>query len=159
METKEVSMTVPRRILVPIDLSSRSLLGLDYAAVLAGLAGAELVLYCNVNLPERAALEEFGRVEHLSIDRAGHAQLEHFASERAPGITATVAIGYNDSPGDGILDAARAHEADIIVVASHGRSGMSRWLLGSVAEKIARTSDVPVVIVPARIEAAHAEAE
>jgi nucleotide-binding universal stress UspA family protein len=35
-------------------------------------------------------------------------------------------------------------------MASHGRSGMSRWMLGSVAEKLARSADVPVTIVPVR---------
>ena len=143
-------MTVPKRILVPIDLSSRSLLGLDYAAMLAEIASAELILYCNVNLPERAALEEYGRVEHLAVDQAGQLQLEHFAAQRAPGIASTVVIGYDDSPAHGILEAAATHEADLIVVASHGRSGMTRWLLGSIAEKIARTADVPVVVVPTR---------
>ena len=143
-------MTVPKTILVPIDLSSRSLLGLDYAAMLAEIASAELILYCNVNLPERAALEEYGRVEHLAVDQAGQLQLEHFAAQRAPGIASTVVIGYDDSPAHGILEAAATHEADLIVVASHGRSGMTRWLLGSIAEKIARTADVPVVVVPTR---------
>ena len=59
-------------------------------------------------------------------------------------------------PADGILHACEQVDADMIVIASHGRAGMTRWLLGSVAEKIARGSDVPVVIVPAR-EASSAQ--
>lgn len=140
----------PRRILVPIDLSIRSLLGLEYAAMLAASVGADLVLFCNVNLPERAALEELAGVEHLDLNEAGQRQLAHFAELRAPGIAATVAIGHDASPAHGILNAAHEHAADLIVVASHGRSGMTRWLLGSVAEKIVRTAQVPVVIVPTR---------
>lgn len=143
-------VAVPGTVLVPTDLSSRSLDGLDYAAMLARRVGADLVLYCNVNLPERAALSEFARVEHLALDEAGHAQLDRFAVLRAPGIPTTTEVGYETSPAQGILNAAQQHEADLIVVASHGRTGMTRWLLGSVAEKIARTSDVPVVIVPTR---------
>jgi nucleotide-binding universal stress UspA family protein len=150
IDLKEFTMNTPRMILVPIDLSERSLQGLDYAAMLATATGAGLVLYCNINLPERAALEEFGAAEHLIVDDAGLIQLRQFAKERAPGIEASFVVGYNESPAHGILDAAETHDVDLIVVASHGRAGMTRWLLGSVAEKIARTADVPVVIVPTR---------
>jgi len=143
-------MAVPTRILVPIDLSARSLLGLDYAATLAKVADAELLLFCNINLPERVALEEFGKTEDTDIEQAARQQLEHSAADRAPGTSVTVLIGFDDSPAHGILTSATEHEVDLIVVASHGRSGMTRWLLGSVAEKIARSADVPVVIVPAR---------
>ena len=140
----------PKKILVPTDLSARSLVGLDYAAMLANMTGAELVLYCNVNLAERAALAEFARVEHLAVDGAGQRQLQCFADNRAPGITSSGVVGYDPSPARGVLDAAEAQNVDLIVVASHGRTGMTRWLLGSVAEKIARTAHVPVVIVPTR---------
>ena len=146
-------MNTPRTILVPIDLSERSLQGLDYAAMLATATGAGLVLYCNINVPERAVLEEFGAAEHLVVDDAGMIQLRQFAEQRAPGIEASFIVGYNESPAHGILDAATANDVDLIVVASHGRAGMTRWLLGSIAEKIARTADVPVVIVPTRAPA------
>ena len=146
-------MNTPRTILVPIDLSERSLRGLDYAAMLATATGAGLVLYCNINVPERAVLEEFGAAEHLVVDDAGMIQLRQFADERAPGIEAVCVVGYNESPAHGILDAASANYVDLIVVASHGRAGMTRWLLGSIAEKITRTADVPVVIVPTRAPA------
>lgn len=145
-------MNAPTNILVPIDLSSRSLLGLDYAVMLARATGASLVLYCNVNLPERSLLEEFGSVEHLSVDDAGLLQLRRHAEERAPDLAATFVVGYDESPAQGILNTADANGVDMIVIASHGRTGMTRWLLGSIAEKIARTTTVPVVIVPARME-------
>ena len=143
-------MNVPRTILVPIDLSARSLIGLDYAAALAGATGGRLVLFCNVNLPERAVLEEYAMAEDLSIEAAGEHQLRLHADDRAPGIDTQVVVGFDDSPAHGILQAAELYEADLIVVASHGRTGMSRLLLGSIAEAIARTASVPVLIVPAR---------
>ncbi len=143
-------MTAPQVIFVPVDLSERSLHGLDYATMLARAFDARLVLYCNVNVPERSVLEEFGLAEHLAVDEAGMIQLRQFAQQRAPGIEASVVVGYNESPAHGILDAAVASGADLIVVASHGRTGMTRWLLGSITEKITRTADVPVVVVPTR---------
>ncbi len=144
-------MLAPQTILVPIDLSSRSLVGLDYAAMLAAATGASLLLFCNVNVPERAVLEGYAAAEHLSVDEAGIAQLRHYADTRATGIEARAFVSYDDSPAHGILQAATMNEVDAIVIASHGRTGMTRWLLGSIAEKIARTAEVPVIIVPARV--------
>jgi nucleotide-binding universal stress UspA family protein len=56
------------------------------------------------------------------------------------------------SPVDALLAAARAKGADVIVVGTHGRRGLRRWLLGSVAETIMRRSDVPVVVVRSLVE-------
>lgn len=46
-----------------------------------------------------------------------------------------------------ILDYAAEHEVDLIVMGTHGRHGLDRWLLGSVAERVVRTSDIPVLTV------------
>jgi nucleotide-binding universal stress UspA family protein len=47
-----------------------------------------------------------------------------------------------------IVDRAGAEDVSMIVMTSHGRSGIGRWLLGSIADKVARSATVPVVIVP-----------
>lgn len=104
----------------------------------------------NLNLPERAALERFAKSEGTTIEEAAHVQLKHLASELAGNLDTTTIVTEKEYPADGILHARDQVDADMIVIASHGRAGMTRWLLGSVAEKIARGSDVPVVIVPAR---------
>jgi nucleotide-binding universal stress UspA family protein len=54
------------------------------------------------------------------------------------------------SAGDEIIDASKKVAADLIVMSTHGRSGLSRWLLGNVAEKVLRHSEVPVLLVNAR---------
>lgn len=51
-------------------------------------------------------------------------------------------------PADVILDYARQNGVDLIIMSTHGRSGISRWLFGSVAEKIIRHSQLPVLISP-----------
>ena len=140
----------PARILVPVDLSPRAEIAIAHAAMLAEACDAELLLVTNVNLPEQAALEEFARREGTSTDDAADAALRCIASRLAPGIPVSTLATFADYPADGILDAAERHAADMIVVASHGRGGVKRWLLGSVAEKLARGSHVPVVVVPAR---------
>ena len=52
-------------------------------------------------------------------------------------------------PADSIADYAEKHEFDLIVIATHGRSGISRWVYGSVADKILRSACVPVLMVRA----------
>lgn len=51
-----------------------------------------------------------------------------------------------------ILDYADTHDIDTIVVGTHGRSGLERWMLGSVAERLLRASDRPVLVVPPEAE-------
>ena len=143
-------MMEPKKILVPSDLSARSELGIAYAGMLAKHLGAELVIMVNVNLPERAVLEEVAASEHLSIEEAGEAALRSAARENAPSVPASFEVRFRDFPAEGILEVAASENVDMIVIPSHGRSGMTRWMLGSVAEKIARSADVPIVIVPAR---------
>lgn len=143
-------MDAPKTILVPTDLSNRSEVAVDYAAALAEKFEAQLVLFTNVNGPEEQELADFGRVEGLTIGDAAEAALKLSASKNAPGSDVARIVRFDERPADGILHAARESGADLVVMASHGRTGMSRWMLGSVAEKIVRSCEVPVLIVPVR---------
>jgi nucleotide-binding universal stress UspA family protein len=51
-------------------------------------------------------------------------------------------------PADAVLEAAREMDVDLLVLATHGRRGVTRALLGSVAEKIVRHADRPVLVLP-----------
>ena len=53
------------------------------------------------------------------------------------------------NPADSIADYATKNEIDLIIIATHGRSGISRWVWGSVADRILRSSCVPVLMVRA----------
>ncbi len=143
-------MDQPKKILAPVDLSKRSEIGVAYAAMMAETMGAELVIVANVSLPEREVLEEFEGGEDLTIEQAAEAAIHRIVVEHAPNSTISAVLRFENFPADAILDVATSHDVDLIVVASHGRSGMTRWMLGSVAEKIARNAEVPVLIVPAR---------
>ncbi|MCC6174958.1 MAG: universal stress protein [Chloroflexi bacterium] len=59
------------------------------------------------------------------------------------------------TPGEQILAAARDHKADVIVMATHGRTGPARWWLGSVADHVVRHADRPVLLVSVRAIVAH----
>ncbi len=52
-------------------------------------------------------------------------------------------------PADAILDYSQSNDIDLIIMSTHGRSGVSKWLIGSVAEKVLKSSSVPVLLVPA----------
>ncbi|MFH0847154.1 MAG: universal stress protein [Chloroflexota bacterium] len=64
------------------------------------------------------------------------------------GITVKTAI-VQGTPAEAILDYARENRVDLIIMATHGRSGTARWALGSVTDKIMRAGEVPVLVVTA----------
>lgn len=96
----------------------------------------------------------YGEVAHLGpealIERRREegrellAEAEARAAEHGRSVETVVAVGQ---PSDAIVDHATENEIDLIVVGSHGRTGFSRVLLGSVAERVARQAPVPVTIV------------
>jgi nucleotide-binding universal stress UspA family protein len=66
---------------------------------------------------------------------------------RAAGVKVTPTIIVDGAPADRIVRAARATHADLVVVGTHGRTGFSRWLLGSVASRVVATAPCPVLTV------------
>lgn len=71
----------------------------------------------------------------------------YMAALREKGIPTSYQLAIGVSPAAGILRTAREMETDAIVMSTHGRVGVSRWLFGSVADEVLRQADVPVVIV------------
>jgi nucleotide-binding universal stress UspA family protein len=67
------------------------------------------------------------------------------------GVDAVVRV-YPGAAETAIAQAARRENADTIVMSSHGRTGLGRWVFGSVAEDVLRTADVPVLLVPASVQ-------
>jgi nucleotide-binding universal stress UspA family protein len=75
------------------------------------------------------------------------------AAQAGPDVPVTVA-GTGGDPAEEILRYATRHPIDLIVVGTHGRTGVSRFLLGSVAERVMRGARCPVLVVPAPAEVA-----
>lgn len=123
---------------------------MGYAGMLAEATNASLVAMMNINLPEREVLEELATAEHLTLEEAAAEALRRIAALHAPDAETSCVVRTFSSAADAILEVVDTEDVDLIVLASHGRSGMTRWMLGSVAEKIARHAHVPLVIVPAR---------
>ncbi len=124
-----------RTILVPVDGSERCEIALDHAVALAGDESEVLVIeVVPVGIIEPAV---------QGPDAAGRSETEQHleaARERlhAAGVAAVSSEIVEGSPGPAIVEYAAAHRADVIVIASHGRGAITRALLGSVSEYVAR---------------------
>lgn len=147
-EAAEAPGRTVRRILVPIDFSAASETAVQYANEIAQTYGAELHLLHVVEEvvypapygvePARLPTQEIvSRVEKTLGDMAR----EGIGYEHVQ-ISATV--GYAPST---ILDYVEENDVDLIVIATHGRTGLDRMLLGSVAERVIRRSSAPVFVV------------
>jgi nucleotide-binding universal stress UspA family protein len=143
-----------QRILVPIDDSTTSLRGLDEALSLAKLTGATLRLVHVVDeLKYVTGFETFatysGDLVPLMAE-AGRQLLEQgrVRAQRA-GIVAESAL-FTSLAGrvsDIVVEQAKAWKAELIVIGTHGRHGVTRALLGSDAEQVLRIAPVPVLLV------------
>jgi nucleotide-binding universal stress UspA family protein len=88
-----------------------------------------------------------GKLDTVTREDA-EANLNKVAGDLAnQGIRADIALAEG-KPAEAILEYVSTHTIDLILMASHGRSGLSRWAFGSVAEKVLRQSPVPVLIGP-----------
>ena len=148
----EVSVTAITRVLVATDLSPASNAAVAYGFDLAARLGASVHL---LHVIEEWALtatylhaldiELPGLRERVIDDAAG--TLRTLAASMAGGRTATTTDVREGRPADVIVDVARNGKADLIVVGTHGRSGVAHAVLGSVAERVVRTAPCPVLTV------------
>lgn len=139
-----------RRILVPLDLSGHSREALHYALPLAEKFSAGIVLLHTV--PPRLTDPGLAliAVEKSSVKRHAKQQLDEVAGSIAPAavdVRAMVAVGH---AAEAIVTTADRVGADLIVLTSHGRSGVKRFLMGSTAELVVRHARVPVLVVRRR---------
>jgi nucleotide-binding universal stress UspA family protein len=134
-------------ILVATDFSPHARHAADVAVAFAEKLGAEVMLVHALSLPALAYAAGLSwPVAELEQD-AGKA-LDEAASVlkgRCPKVNVSLRFG---PPAEEILAAAREHDSGLVVMGTHGRQGLSRLLLGSVAERVVRASPVPVLTVP-----------
>ncbi|MFC7154361.1 universal stress protein [Halomarina halobia] len=134
------------RILFPTDGSEGADDALDYALSLAELSDATVhVLY--VADTNRDSLTVLGGEVVDALEEEGERVVgETVETVRARGVSAVGEVVQGE-PHPSILDYADDEGVDLIVMATHGRRGLDRYLLGSVTEKVVRTASVPVLTV------------
>jgi len=148
-----------QKILVPLDGSKLAECALPYVEELAKGCGTEEVILVSVTervqgyrvfddstqmRGQRLIREAVGKKQEQAqkyLDRIAKAM-------KAKGISVDTEVLLGD-PAEEIISYAKHPGCDIIVISSHGRSGISRWAFGSVADKIFRASTVPILMVRA----------
>lgn len=144
-----------KRILVATDGSALSQKAVAAAIALAADHDADLVALNVVpRYPQsyfegsvRFSAEEIGRVEKQWADNA-QAMLEKVSAlAKKSGVRARTITVNSDLVGESILTAARKHKNDLIVMASHGRKGIKRILLGSETQHVLAHSTLPVLVL------------
>ena len=143
-------MPTVKTILCAVDFSEGSPRVAEYAAALAKAAGAEIIClyvapslaeYVGFNVPQ-AALDSFvGDVVTSAGETMDAFVAEHFQGLPVKGL---VLAGY---PAEEILAAAEEQQADLIVMGTHGRTGIDRIIFGSVAEKVVKSATCPVLTI------------
>jgi nucleotide-binding universal stress UspA family protein len=133
-----------KTILAPTDISDLSAAGVRYACRLAGETAAELILFNVVVVDESNAIDKRELAEHK-------VRLNEFVADKLADAAKGVKmrqIVVGGQPFGAIVDCVETERIDLIVMSSHGRSGLSRMLIGSVTDKVIRRSPCPILVVP-----------
>ena len=144
-----------QRILVATDGSDLSSTAVASAIELAAAIGAEMVaLYVVPRYPVSyfeggitISVEDIARTEKQWSDK-GQAVVDAVQEQaRAQGVTAKAVVAQSDLVAESIMSAATKHGCDLVVMASHGRKGIKRILLGSETQHVLTHSTVPVLVL------------
>ena len=144
-----------QRILVPTDGSKLSAKAARAAMALAELSGAQIMVLRvvprypvsyfegGVSLP----LTDIQRIEHEWATQAETALKTLQSQAETRGLKAKALVMRSDLVAESIIAAAKKHKCDLIVMASHGRKGIKRLLLGSETTNVLTHSQVPVMVL------------
>lgn len=137
-------------ILVPIDFSARSKKALAYALPFAKQFGAKLIL---LHVVEPVVTPDFATsfplaIESDKVEAASKGRLERIVKQQAidPKLVEKTLVRQG-SPFREIVDAARTLKSDLIIISTHGYTGLKHALLGSTAERVVRHAPCPVLVV------------
>jgi nucleotide-binding universal stress UspA family protein len=142
-----------KRILVPVDFSEDSLKALAYARDLVKPFGAEVVVVHVVEpIYYAAPADMYMTSPNLATlldeqQKLARQQLARIARDLEKTGLRVRAVLKTGSPAQVIIDTAKSAAVDLIVMATHGRTGLSHLFMGSVAEKVVRTAACPVLTV------------
>jgi nucleotide-binding universal stress UspA family protein len=141
-----------RQILVPLDFSECSRKALRYAVALAREHEAAITLMHAV--PTDYALGEYGGINYATLEKeltaSADRQLAALLVDEVRGAVATDTLVRTGAAAATIAAVAKQLPADMIVIATHGRTGLKHFLLGSVVEHVVRSAPCPVLVVRER---------
>ena len=140
-----------KKILVPLDGSELARKALDHAEKLANTFGAEIILFQVVPfLPIYGSPE---LVTPLIVDEKQKESAEKYLTNLAEelkkrGLKVTAMVRTGQQVAVEIIDFAKETGVDLVVMCTHGRSGITRWVLGSVAHKVLTRTETPILLLP-----------
>ncbi len=138
------------RIIVPLDGSHLAETALPYAEELAGRMASEIVLFTVFESAERGEYQQHQVYVKKVIEDTEHRAGKYLKKPamKPVKVGAATRVGY---PADGIVSYARKGSFKLIIMATHGRSGIGRWALGSVADKVVRATTLqPLMLIRAK---------
>ncbi|HEY2415518.1 MAG TPA: universal stress protein [Pirellulaceae bacterium] len=134
-----------RSVLVPIDFSSESLAAIDVGRQLVDQPEHLHVIHVLIDIAPLEAGEVWGVVDpQARTEQVEMALREKLAGPQYAGIHTAVLMG---EPAHGIANYAQEKNIELIVIPSHGRTGITRLLIGSVAERVVRLAHCPVLVL------------
>lgn len=134
-----------QRVVVPIDFSEESFRALDVALQLVEMPNQVSIVHVLQDLAPLEAGEVWGVIDPTSrIENARNALRQKLADDKYSSVTLEVILG---DPAHGIAEFAEQNKAQLIVIPSHGRRGITRLLMGSTAERVVRLAHCPVLVL------------
>ncbi|BDU24730.1 MULTISPECIES: universal stress protein [unclassified Flavobacterium] len=143
-----------KRILVPTDFSEHAEDALKVAAQIAKRNNSEIIILHMLELPHQANDAILGGISipesMLFMKKANEMLDEVSARPYLDGLEVTEIVKM-DKPIHGIIQISKDHDVDLIVMGSHGSSGVEELLIGSNTEKVVRNSEIPVLVIKENI--------
>ncbi len=134
-----------QKVVVPVDFSDESFTAIAAAIEFVDDPGNVLVVHVLQDLSPMEPGELWGTLDKASrIKNATQTLRERLGQEGHPDVTVDVVIG---DPGHEITNLSERENAELIVLTSHGRTGIKRLLIGSVAERVTRLAHCPVLVL------------
>lgn len=138
-----------QRILVPVDFSANSRKAVDYATAFAKQFGASLTFLHVIQV--NYAYGEFGAIDFSSLEREMRSGAEKelaglLGAATAAGLQAHTVV-REGSPPKIIAEVAKEVRSDLLVISTHGYTGLKHVLMGSIAEHVVRYAPCPVLVV------------
>lgn len=144
-----------KNILVPLDGSETAERVLSQVEAIVNECKVNSIVFLRILEPmfhgSKEATSAFGEAELAEMEVALRVKAEEYLngildrfSSRKVSLRSEIVTGF---AAESIIDYITQHNISLLVISTHGRSGVSRWVMGSVAERVLRSSNVPVVMV------------
>ena len=147
-------MIPPKLILAPIDFSDASRAALDVAADMASRFGAELLLVYVVpaipDLPKDVSIFKEGEYDKSLENKDGQRLKDLAATVANKNVKVRTELGSGNDVGMELIRIAESEHADLIVIATHGMTGWREFAFGTVAEKVLKQGECPVLLLRAK---------